>query len=86
MQKDFRNKKIPTSKMIKILGVAPKKKLSYSEVRNTLLTKIRDEGWIDKNNKNSIQIPVNVKKLLALKDKINIIQFQDIDKLVCLLY
>ncbi len=86
IQTNFRNKNLPTEKMVKILKINSKEKISYSDVRNNLIVKIKDEGWIDKNNKNIINIPNDIKKILSLKDKTNIVQFSDIDKLVCLLY
>ncbi|ARF09696.1 hypothetical protein Indivirus_2_75 [Indivirus ILV1] len=86
IQQEHREKKIPTEKMIKLLKINPKIKINYSKVREDLISKIRDDGWIDKNNKDRINLPVDVKKLLSLKDKNDIIQFSDIDKLVCLLY
>lgn len=86
LQKEYRTKKLPSDKMIKLLEVSSKKKLNYSDVRNCLITKIKDDGWVDKDNKNIIKLPINVKKLLAIKDKSDLISFDDIDKLVCLLY
>ncbi len=86
IQKNHRIKKLATDKMKKILKIKIKAKLTYSEVRNLIIQKIKEENWIDKKDKNIIHIPENVMKILALNNKDNNIQFSDIDKLVCLLY
>lgn len=86
IQKNHRNKKLPTEKMKKILKINPKTKVAYSDIRNIIIQKIKDEDWLDKDNKSIIHIPENIIKLLALKNKDNNIQFSDIDKLVCLFY
>jgi hypothetical protein len=85
IQKDQRNRKVVTKKMIKILGYEKEEKVNYSEVRNSLLVKIKDEKWI-KDNKNVITLPGPIKKVLNLTDKVSIMPFSDLDRLVCLLY
>lgn len=85
IQKKYKTKSIPTKQMISILELDKNKKVSYSDVKKSLLSKIREESWLDETDKNLIKLPLDVKQKINIESN-DVIKFNDIDKLVCVFY
>lgn len=58
--------------------------VSFITLRKELLQKMKEEGWIDQNNKQLINIPKNLSEKLGIKE--GQLKFDDIDKFVGLFY
>jgi len=85
IQKQYRLKSSPPNKIVEVFKVDNKKKMSYSDVKKYILDKIKNDNWMDNTDKNLINVPANIKEKLNL-DKDGSINFNDIDKLVCMFY
>lgn len=62
-----------------------KRLMSYLEVKKAIIDKIRNEHWYDKNNKQLIDLPADLRTKLGLEST-GLINFNDVDKLVQLFY
>lgn len=85
IQKQYRLKSIPPSKIIEIFKVPKTIKMSYADVKKYVLDKIKTENWIDTNDKNLLNIPNNIREKMGL-NKTGSVSFNDIDKLICMFY
>jgi hypothetical protein len=85
IQKKHRLKSLPTQKIVQVFKVDKTTKLSYSDVKKLFIEKIRDNDWMDKTNKDVINLPDKIKVELGI-NKGCMVKFDDIDKIICLFY
>lgn len=86
IQNQNRTKKVVPSKFMEIFKLEDKQaKMSYSDIKKYIITKIRNNNWIDPNNKNLFNLPEDMKDKLGLQ-KEGYVNFTDIDKITCLFY
>jgi len=72
-------------KFSQAFGIDKKKKMSYIDMKQYILDKVRKDKWMDKTNPTVINIPAKIAIVLELKGD-HTINFADIDRFVCMFY
>jgi hypothetical protein len=84
----YKNKRGPNVKLMEFFAIEKSHKVSYNDCKTLLLNKIKSELWTCEHNKALIKIPTCNRSNFGLHniDDTNVVSFDDIDKLVYLLY
>jgi hypothetical protein len=84
IQKEYKLKSALPDKFVEIFEIKNSKKMSYTEIKQYLMNEIKTNVWFDEQNKNLIKLPDDIKEKLKL-EKNGLINFSDLDKLICLI-
>lgn len=85
IQRKYKAKSQLTPILLQLFKLDKRRRPTYGDVKQLLLSKIRDEKWINEHNKTLINPPQNIKNKLGMQED-EFIEFGELDKLICKLY